>query len=342
MYRFKPGLSRRFLSIALLAGLAVSAGLAYAQVGGNFNLSWSTIDGGGGTFSTGGQYRVGGTTGQPDAGSMSGGRYRINGGFWAAGGTTSTPTPTTTPTETPTATYTPVDTPTDTPTAEPSSTSTDTPTDAPTLAPTDTDTPTATPTDTPIDTATGTPTYTAVATSTPTATPATASVLVGHVTWQGPSQPDPRQVQPLTLTLKLGATELDYPAQNTDAAGFFTVTVASLPNGTYNWRVKGPNGTPNTNTLPGFLANCGAVTLTGAQVTQAEMGLMRAADANNDNIISAQDFTILKSLFGQAGHSRADFNNDSVTNSQDFGLLKSNFNNAGCAVLGPSAAPGRP
>ncbi len=47
-----------------------------------YDLSWYTIDGGGATFSVGGSYSLGGTIGQPDAGSMSGGSYQLNGGFW--------------------------------------------------------------------------------------------------------------------------------------------------------------------------------------------------------------------------------------------------------------------
>ena len=46
-------------------------------------IDWFTIDGGGGT-STGGVYSVGGTIGQPDAGSpMTNGQYSVTGGFWA-------------------------------------------------------------------------------------------------------------------------------------------------------------------------------------------------------------------------------------------------------------------
>lgn len=47
-----------------------------------YDLSWYTIDGGGATFSTDGSYSLGGSIGQPDAGSMSGGSYTLNGGFW--------------------------------------------------------------------------------------------------------------------------------------------------------------------------------------------------------------------------------------------------------------------
>jgi len=48
---------------------------------GQYSIDWSTIDGGGGT-STGGLYSVGGTIGQPDAGTMSGGNFTLQGGFW--------------------------------------------------------------------------------------------------------------------------------------------------------------------------------------------------------------------------------------------------------------------
>ena len=53
-----------------------------AQSGGTYDLTWNTIDGGGGMFSTGVTYSLGGTIGQADAGTMSGGTYTLNGGFW--------------------------------------------------------------------------------------------------------------------------------------------------------------------------------------------------------------------------------------------------------------------
>jgi hypothetical protein len=52
-----------------------------------YDLSWYTIDGGGATFSVGEAYSLGGTIGQPNAGSLNGGSYTLNGGFW--GGTSS-------------------------------------------------------------------------------------------------------------------------------------------------------------------------------------------------------------------------------------------------------------
>src|SRR5689334_16686280 len=59
------------------------ASAARAQSGGGYDLSWSTVDGGG-TRSTGGVYTVQGTAGQPDAGAQAGGSYTAGGGFWAA------------------------------------------------------------------------------------------------------------------------------------------------------------------------------------------------------------------------------------------------------------------
>ena len=49
-----------------------------------YELSWSTIDGGGGK-SSGGDYTLFGTIGQPDAGYAAGDDYEVLGGFWAGG-----------------------------------------------------------------------------------------------------------------------------------------------------------------------------------------------------------------------------------------------------------------
>jgi hypothetical protein len=48
-----------------------------------FEISWYTIDGGGGT-STGGVFELSGTIGQHDAGvTHSGGLFQLDGGFWS-------------------------------------------------------------------------------------------------------------------------------------------------------------------------------------------------------------------------------------------------------------------
>ena len=69
------------LLLALVALLLLSS-VARAQSGGGYDLTWSTVDGGGYTWSEGGGYSLGGTVGQPDAGVLSGGDYTLAGGFW--------------------------------------------------------------------------------------------------------------------------------------------------------------------------------------------------------------------------------------------------------------------
>jgi len=69
--------------LALLALLLLTS-TAGAQSGGPYDLSWSTVDGGGAipSLSAGGDYVLGGTVGQPDAGLLVGGPYTLGGGFW--------------------------------------------------------------------------------------------------------------------------------------------------------------------------------------------------------------------------------------------------------------------
>ncbi len=84
-----------FILIVVIAlVLALRAMPTVAQTGGTYDLTWNSIDGGGVTFATGGAYSLGGTIGQPDAGTLSGGGYTLTGGFWGAlntGGSTYLP-----------------------------------------------------------------------------------------------------------------------------------------------------------------------------------------------------------------------------------------------------------
>ena len=69
------------ITISLGALVGISS-LVYAQENG-LNIPWWTADGGGG-LSSGGDYMLGGTIGQPDAGpDLTGGDFRLVGGFWA-------------------------------------------------------------------------------------------------------------------------------------------------------------------------------------------------------------------------------------------------------------------
>ena len=54
-----------------------------AQTGGDFELSPTTVDGGG-SLGSGGDFELQGTIGQPDARSLIGGSFELNGGFWPA------------------------------------------------------------------------------------------------------------------------------------------------------------------------------------------------------------------------------------------------------------------
>lgn len=79
---------RRTAILLVLTVLLPLTSIALAQSGGGYDLAWSTVDGGGYTFSSGGDYSLGGTIGQPDAGVLSGGDYTLIGGFWGSGAVT--------------------------------------------------------------------------------------------------------------------------------------------------------------------------------------------------------------------------------------------------------------
>jgi hypothetical protein len=76
-----------------LAGLLIVLAFAWATLtpstagptaapGGDYRITWFTVNGGGGE-SAGGRYTLVGAVGQPEAGlSMSGGGYALAGGFW--------------------------------------------------------------------------------------------------------------------------------------------------------------------------------------------------------------------------------------------------------------------
>lgn len=80
--RFHPALTPFIVCAALAASTPPGA---RAQSGGAYNLEWNTLAGGGQTFANGGAYTLGGTTGQADAGALSGGVYSLAGGFWNNG-----------------------------------------------------------------------------------------------------------------------------------------------------------------------------------------------------------------------------------------------------------------
>ena len=71
------------IALIVLAVLTLWSVLSVlAQGGGGYDLTWSAIDGGGGTIGNGG-YALEGTIGQPDASNAaSNADYTLSGGFW--------------------------------------------------------------------------------------------------------------------------------------------------------------------------------------------------------------------------------------------------------------------
>ena len=72
------------VAMALIIWASAASG-ARAQMGPNLDLTWNTIDGGGGV-SGGGGFELIGTIGQPDAGAASGGTFELAGGFLGGAG----------------------------------------------------------------------------------------------------------------------------------------------------------------------------------------------------------------------------------------------------------------
>ena len=68
------------LCITVLLMLALASAAALAD---DFDVDWYTVDGGGDMWTTGGDFELSGTIGQPDAGAtMTGGDFELTGGFW--------------------------------------------------------------------------------------------------------------------------------------------------------------------------------------------------------------------------------------------------------------------
>ncbi len=74
------------LILVLLITLFVMTGLLAVASSNGYNIDRWTLNNGGGT-SAAGQYYLVGTVGQPDADTaMTGGTYRLTGGYWGAVG----------------------------------------------------------------------------------------------------------------------------------------------------------------------------------------------------------------------------------------------------------------
>jgi hypothetical protein len=72
------------------------------------------------------------------------------------------------------------------------------------------------------------------------------------------------------------------------------------------------------------------------------MGLLRAGDCDNNNLINVLDFNIVKGTFGKGSgdpgyDDRADFDGNLLVNILDFNLLKGNFGTSGAPPIRPGA-----
>lgn len=78
------------IQLTKLTAAAASIALVAHRANAQYEIRWSTVDGGGAMYSVSDQFALGGTIGQPDGGPasnlgglMAGGQYTITGGFWA-------------------------------------------------------------------------------------------------------------------------------------------------------------------------------------------------------------------------------------------------------------------
>ncbi len=80
----KKAIHSALLILAVSAGSVICVGAFAQSQGGDFEITKSTIDSGGGT-SSGGDFSLTGTIGQHDANPQisSGGQFSLAGGFWA-------------------------------------------------------------------------------------------------------------------------------------------------------------------------------------------------------------------------------------------------------------------
>lgn len=145
----------------------------------------------------------------------------------------------------------------------------------------------------------------------------TGGMLQGHLRFEG--QPPVSQGGPqrdLEVVLSQDRAVVQDFHQMTDGNGSFTVDMGNLASGVYQVWVKSPR----------FLAAQAQITYNGTPMA-VEIGTLLAGDANNNNVVTIVDFTIVRNTLGKAlGDSgydaRADFNYDDRVNIVDFNLMR--------------------
>ncbi len=156
-------------------------------------------------------------------------------------------------------------------------------------------------------------------------------IVQGQVTLQRPNAPapDPSWVIPLTVAFYApGSSTKAYSWNiNTNDDGSFSI-IDTINPGQYDVSVK------NRHTLRNRKPNVSIQAGTNA----IDLGILREGDANNDNRVNVQDFTVLRSAyFTEAGQPafdpRTDFDEDQRVNIRDFALLRNNYFSEGDIIL---------
>lgn len=167
---------------------------------------------------------------------------------------------------------------------------------------------------------------TGVTPGTPTVTPQPTGVTAtGNLLLQGrPAAPHAAWITGVEFSFtQQGQTQPTKTiSSTTDQYGGYSLT--NLPSGTYTIAIKGENT---------LRAKLPAATLQTGQNNLPDIQL-KAGDANNDNFVSAVDFSILAAAFGKClggntYNGKADFNNDQCVTAADFSLLSSNYGQQG-------------
>jgi hypothetical protein len=75
-------MKRKISVVITVCLLSLTTATVLAQSGGNYDLTWSSLNGGGGEVS-GGRFALISAIGQAEAGTLNGGSYTLSGGFLA-------------------------------------------------------------------------------------------------------------------------------------------------------------------------------------------------------------------------------------------------------------------
>lgn len=157
---------------------------------------------------------------------------------------------------------------------------------------------------------------------TPTVTPEPSGTdATGSLILQGrPLAPNASWMIGITLEFTQSGQTQPIAAFNTTTDQYGEYSVSNLPTGVFDIAIKGENS---------LRAVLPSTTLQSGQNQLPDVQLI-AGDANNDNFVSAIDFSILASSFGEclggtAYNGNADFNNDQCVTAADFSLLSGNY-----------------